>query len=317
MSESVSPAAAPIAAPSEAAQASPVESVDTQAASKSSPQVDEFSERLKGHKEKLKINGKERELSYEELKTLAGKSAAADERFRQAAEAEKKAQSLESAVKEKQIRKLLEQNGFSPQEIRTALENELLPFYEEEELAKSNPEALKYRQIEEENKRFKAEEAQRKAEQESQLKTQQEKETFQQLDREFESAFKQIGMEADPEYRDEAVRIMIDALDHGVELSAYSALKQAESRLDSKYANMLSKADVNKLLKYLGEDGLKKIREYDTEAVLKKESVLKPKTSTPKSDSLTTQLNDAAKAKLDATDFWDTIRGKSRSAGIF
>jgi len=314
----VSPVAAPVAAPVEASAPSSVESnAAASEASKSSPQVDEFSERLKGHKEKLKINGKERELSYEELKTLAGKSAAADERFRQAAEAEKKAQSLESAVKEKQIRKLLEQNGFSPQEIRTALENELLPFYEEEELAKSNPEALKYRQIEEENKRYKEKENRDKAEQEAQLKTQQEKETFQQLDREFESAFKQIGMEADPEYRDEAVRIMIDALDHGVELSAYSALKQAESRLDSKYANMLSKADVNKLLKYLGEDGIKKIREYDTEAVLKKESVLKPKTSTPKSDSLTTQLNDAAKAKLDATDFWDTIRGKSRSAGIF
>lgn len=265
----------------------------------------DINEILSKHKEKFKINGVERELTFAEIKSLAGKSQAADEKFRQAAEKEKSYSEIKSILENKDVKAFMSKAGLtSHEEVKELLEELLTPLYMEEEKQKLNPDA--YRAEKAEQKLAEKEARDKKAEQEKLEKEEQEQQErqvhayFAELDQQFEEGFKRMGMKPDRFYHDIAIREMRDALNEsGHEISVYDALKLADIEVGKLIKRKLINMSANDVIDYIGKEGLKKIREFDTKKAVQANSVLSNrfqsekrhstvKNSNKKDDSLST-----------------------------
>lgn len=267
---------APSVSPQAAAELSSQAATDTTTGN--TPDIHDI---LSKHKEKIKINGVERELTYQEMKVLAGKAYASDEKFRQASEKEKIYSDVDKVFKNKDFKTFMTKAGINdPKEARTILEELLIPYYEDEAKKELNPDAYRAEKAEKELAKFREDQEketlERKTKEEQEFENKQVHAYFAELDHQFNDGFKKMGMKPDRFYHDLAIREMRDAVEDGHELSVYDALKLADKEIDKMIKRRFMDISQENIMNYLGKEGIKKIREFDTKKVVQANSVLRP-----------------------------------------
>lgn len=253
---------------------------------------------------KLKVNKQEREYSLSELKNLASKAAAADERFQSASQIEKKANEILEGVKNKKLVSTLEKAGYSKQDIRQLLEQELTPFVEEDLMTPDERERKardrKLAEYEEEKRQREESEAESKRSAELQREVEQ-------LNVEFLNALEKSSLPRDPFLGKMVAQQLIAAEQNGYELSVDEAVKVVENMFENNTKHLLSGMSIEKLKQYLGKDTLSKLRESDVQQVRDAERPFAKQGAKPAAK----QDNSAnsGKPKVEASKFFDKIRG--------
>ena len=257
---------------------------------------------------KIKVNNQEREYSLTELKTLAAKAEGADERFRSASEIEKKAKAILDAPKGKVLAKTLMEQGYTKQEIRQILEEELTPFVEEDMMS---PEELERKQ---ERARLKDYEDREKSEKDTKERSAREERESADLSREltrlndeFLSAIEKVDLPRDPFLGKMVAQYMISAEKNGYSLSVEQAAEMVSEQYAKNTQHVLKSMSVEKLKQVLGKDTLSKLRESDVQAVKNAES---PFTKQAKQAAVKQDTKPSAQPnKKEATSFFNKLRG--------
>lgn len=216
-------------------------------------------------KTKMKINGTEREYSFEELKLLASKSVGSNEKFDEAARMRKDVEdNVLSPLKQRQLVKALESQGFSRKEAMEVLEEQLAAMYDEEamdpkdKLIKDFQEKEAKRQQEEETVK------ERQAREKEESEIQHEIEAF---ETEMFEALTRSELPKDPSFARAAALKMKAAEQKGIELSANDAVKLVEADFMNNLQSILPKLGVKQLKKFLGEQAIKDILNDSTSAL--------------------------------------------------
>lgn len=252
---------------------------------------------------KLKVNKQEREYSMSELKNLASKAAAADERFNSASQIEKKANEVLEGLKSKKLVATLEKAGYSKQDIRQILEQELTPFVEEDMMSpEERDRAAKDRKLAEyEEQKLATEREQMTAKEQQELDRELTK-----LNTELLSALEKSNLPRDPFLGKMVAQQMIGAEANGYSLSAEEAVEIVHSMFEQNTQSLLSNMSIDKLKQFLGKDTLSKLRESDVQQVRDAERPFAKQGSKPavKQDNSPT-----SKQKVEASSFFNKLRG--------
>lgn len=254
-------------------------------------------------KEKIKVNKQEREYTLAELKNLASKAAAADERFMSASQMEKKANEVLEGLKGKKLVATLEKAGYSKQDIRQILEQELTPFVEEDMMSPEERErAAKDRKLAE----YEEEKAAREREQMSAKERQELDRELSKLNNEFLSALEKSSLPRDPFLGKMVAQQLIGAEQNGYEMSVDEAVEIVHSQFEQNTQSLLSSMSIDKLKQFLGKDTLSKLRDADVQQVRDAERPFAKQGSKPavRQDSEPSQ-----KPKKDAAGFFNKLRG--------
>lgn len=273
----------------------------TEQATASSPKTEPTTPKVE-EKFKIKVNNQERELSLAELKNLASKAAGADEKFQKAAQVEKKAKELLDSVKGKQLAKVLQSEGMTKAEIRQYLEDQLVPFVEEDLLS---PEERQKRELENELKRYKEEEDSKKKEELTKRQQEELQRELVKLEEEFGQALNQVDLPRDPYLGKQISQVMLGAEKNGYEISALEAAEIVKEQYLRNTRETLGKFEINKLKEYLGKDILSKLREDDVKAVKDAERPFTKQTKTP----AVKQDSEKPSDKKLAPEFFNKLRG--------
>ena len=223
---------------------------------------------FKNHKEKLKINGKEREISYDEMKRLASMSAASDERFKSAKQMSDEAKQLKSAFESGNIVEALGKLGKSPKEIRTMLEDHLLDFLEQDSLDPKEKELRDLKKFKEQAEKEQAD--LRKRSDDEKMSKEVERQRLS-LENELVGAIKDSNLPKNTMVFQKVAREMESALINGYEMKASEAVKIVEQELIEEYSALLPHLGAERLKKALGKDMLKLLQEEQVRAVKESE----------------------------------------------
>lgn len=278
MSDTPSTPSTPAAAPAASAvtpevtqsntnEASPVAEGATESAQETSPQQEEkkapTEQEIKAaiKKWKLKSQGKEREVTDEaELVRLANMGLGAHEKFEQAAKTRKQAEAVLELL-QKDPAKALKSLGYDV--------GKLAEEYIVEEANKKmmTPEQREKHEIQQEIQRLKAEKDQMvKAQQEEQLQkltTKYESD----IQDEIISAIDKYKLPKNPKTVARLADYMASALQNGYEASALDVALRVRQDLEEEHKSLYSQYSVEDLLKVIGEDKLKQIRQYEVNKV--------------------------------------------------
>lgn len=279
---------APIAStevtPANVNPASEVAEGATEAAESTSPQEapkqpskEEIKEAIK--KWKLKSQGKEREITSEdELVRLAQLGLGAHEKFEQAAKTRKQTEALVELL-QKDPTKALASMGH---DMRKLAEQFIM---EEAQKQMMSPEERQKAEIQAEIQRLRQEKEdlvkQKREEQIQQLQTKYEADIQDQII----GAIDKYKLPKNPKTVARMAEYMATALEHGYEVTAADVAPRVRSDLEDEHKSLFAHYDVEELLKVLGEDQLKKIRQYEVNKVkakapaapIKTEPVVQPK----------------------------------------
>lgn len=223
------------------------EVADKAAESKQPPAEKKEQER----KFKLKINGKERELSESEVIKRAQITEAAQERFAKAAHLEKLEQAIEKGDR-RQIQKLLGDERFH----KFAVEyfNERL---EEEEMTPAQREAKqKRRQLEEENERLKAE----KDEYETNAAKALEDHYAKQFDKDFTKAMQETRLPKTPFVVKRMAELMEQNINMKLNLPTVALAELVKEEISTNVKTLMDGLDDEALAVLLGEKVTEKVR---------------------------------------------------------
>jgi len=295
------PSAAPLANTSTTTPpADSVGSTATEAASEVSPVQEaqpptqqEIKEAIK--KWNLKSNGKNREVASEaELVRLAQLGLGAHEKFEQAATSRKKAEAILELL-QKDPQKALQSLGH---DVRKMAEDYLM---NEAKKQMMSPEERQKSEIMAEIDRLRAEK--------DDLVKQQREERIQKLQTKYESdiqdqiikAIDTYKLPKNPKTVARIAEYMASALENGYEATAADVATRVRGDLEDEHKSLFSHYDVDDLVKLLGDEQLKKIRQYEVQKVKAKAPVAPTKTeavaSKPQSD------DDKPKKGLSMDDF--------------
>lgn len=242
-----------------------VENASPTAETKKAPTEKEIKEAVKQWK--LKSNGKTREVRDEaELVRLAQLGLGASEKFEQAAQNRKKAEAIIDLF-QKDPAKALKALGH---DVRKLAEDYL---YTEAQKQMMSPEQKEKAEIQEEIQRL-------KAEKEEMVKQQQE-ERIGKLQAKYEadiqtdiiSAIDKYRLPKNPKTVARMAEYMASALENGYEITAQDIAPRVRQDLEEEHKSLFNHYDVEDLLKLLGGDQLKKIREYEINKVKAKAPV--------------------------------------------
>jgi len=224
---------------------------------------------LDGRKEKVKINGVERELSYSELKRLASINEAANGKFENAKKMSSEAESFKKLLDSGDLVTALKKQGKNSTEIRAILEDRLIDLVKEEQLDPRERELLELkaekaaREAEENNKKKSAEQQK----QEAAVKQQVEKYENEMVDALAKTnmpktalSFKMIAQE------------LLGAAENDIEMTVDEAAKHVERDILQSYSELLPKLGLERIKTILGKELLAQLRE---------ESVAEVKNNTP------------------------------------
>lgn len=267
------PISAPSAVPSTPSTSntdasSPVADGANQVAEQTSPQEakaptqEEIKAAIK--KWKLKSQGKEREITDEsELVRLAQLGLGAHEKFEQAASTRKKAEAILEII-QKDPAKALSSLGL---DVRKLAEDYLV---NEANKQMMSPEQRQKQEIVQEIERLKAEKdamvAQQREERVAQLQVKYESDIQDQII----TAIDQYKLPKNPKTVARIAEYMANALENGYEASALDVATRVKQDLEEEYKTHLSSYTIEDLVKALGEDKLKGIRQYEVQKVKSK-----------------------------------------------
>ena len=207
----------------------------------------------------LKVNGKEVKVPKSKLEMYAQLGLASDEKFKEAKKIREDADKILSTAKtEKSAIKALMAAGYSKEEARKVIEEELLREYEYEDLS---PEEKKRREMEEELKQYKTKEEREKAERDMSARQKEEEEYFKKLDDELASAIKDSGLPKHPVFGKFALQYMASSASQDLDISAKDAMKLVEQDFLGVVQELLSGLDAKTLKSWLGDKTLRSLRE--------------------------------------------------------
>lgn len=207
----------------------------------------------------LKVNGKEVKVPKSKLEMYAQLGLASDEKFKEAKKIREDADKILSTAKtEKSAIKALMAAGYSKEDARKVIEEELLREYEYEDLS---PEEKKRREMEEELKQYKTKEEREKAERDMSARQKEEEEYFKKLDDELASAIKDSGLPKHPVFGKFALQYMASSASQDLDISAKDAMKLVEQDFLGVVQELLSGLDAKTLKSWLGDKTLRSLRE--------------------------------------------------------
>lgn len=207
----------------------------------------------------LKVNGKEVKVPKSKLEMYAQLGLASDEKFKEAKKMREEADKILATAKtEKSAIKSLMAAGYSKEESRKIIEEELLKEYEYEDLS---PEEKKRREMEEELKQYKTKEEKEKAEREQIARQKEEQEYFRKLDDELADAIKSSNLPKHPVFGKFALQYMASSASQDLDISAKDAMKLVEQDFLGVVQEVLSGLDAKTLKSWLGDKTLRSLRE--------------------------------------------------------
>lgn len=256
---------------------------------------------LANQKTKVKINGKDRELTYAEMKKLASINEAANEKFEIAKKSQKELEEFRKLVEGGDLVKLYKSQGKTPAEIKELLTNKVLDLMEEEEL---DPREKLLREYEAKEKaREEAEKAEKEAQEANKKQTEYQK-AVQQAEMELVEAMKGTKLPSnDPVFYKMVVQEMLASEIAGVEMSASEAAKIVEGEVIKHMTALLPKLGLDSIKQILGKEFLKSLRE-ESVAEVKKESSPFAKPSAAKQEKPSTEKE----KKVTINDFFRNMR---------
>jgi hypothetical protein len=217
----------------------------------------------------LKVNGKEVKVPKSKLEMYAQLGLASDEKFKEAKRVREEAEKILSTAKtEKSAIKSLMAAGYSKEEARKIIEEELLKEYEYEDLS---PEEKKRRELEEELKQYKSKDEKEKAERETAARQKEEEAYFRKLDDELADAIKSSGLPKHPVFGKFALQYMASSASQDLDLSAKDAMKLVEQDFLGVVQELLSGMDAKTLKSWLGDKSLRSLREEAVSELKSKE----------------------------------------------
>lgn len=217
----------------------------------------------------LKVNGKEVKVPKSKLEMYAQLGLASDEKFKEAKKMREDADKILATAKtEKSAIKSLMAAGYSKQEARQIIEEELLKEYEYEDLS---PEEKKRREMEEELKQYKTKEEREKAERDEIARQREEQEYFRKLDDELADAIKTSNLPKHPVFGKFALQYMASSAAQDLDISAKDAMKLVEQDFLSVVQELLSDLDAKTLKSWLGDKKLRSLREEAVSELKSKE----------------------------------------------
>ena len=207
----------------------------------------------------LKVNGKEVKVPKSKLEMYAQLGLASDEKFKEAKKMREDADKILATAKtEKSAIKSLMAAGYTKQEARQIIEEELLREYEYEDLS---PEEKQRRELEEELKQYKTKEEQAKAEREAAARQKEEEDYFRKLDEELADAIKESSLPKHPVFGKFALQYMASSATQDLDISAKDAMKLVEQDFLGVVQELLSGLDAKTLKSWLGDKKLRSLRE--------------------------------------------------------
>lgn len=224
----------------------------------------------------LTVNGKPRKYTLEELKMKASLGEAANERFQKASEIEKRFESTKAELKKDFMKVLLaEDTGLTKEQVRERFEH----WYKENFI---DPETMDPRDVKlrEYERREKEREAQEQAEKEriaNEAKAQETSKIVESMQKDIIAVVEESGL---PKTRFTAARVaywMRQNLKNGYDAPKEVIVQQVREERDSLVSSMVREASGEQLVEMLGEDLVKKIRDYDIALLKKKLNVNEPK----------------------------------------
>lgn len=297
--------------PAEGAQASAPGSAsateNTASSASQSPADKQVDDLLKSYRRKTKINGQDRELSVEEAYKLASLGAASNERFHSAKTLKAEAEAAIAQLKQDRI-SVLEKQGYSRQQVREILEQDLLKLYEEEALTPEQREAIAKDQR---LKEYETKEQQAKDSADKAKQAEAAKRDFDNVKKELHSALTNSELPVSPFTMALVAQKMRGAILNDYEMSAADAVAQVESELPQLFLPMLgelAKSSPAKLEAMLGKEIVSVLREQSVKAV-KEANAPFAKLSAAK-QAQPASSRPAEKQKIHAPDFWKkTLHG--------
>ena len=269
---------------------------DTSPQEAKAPTQQEIKEAVK--KWKLKSNGKVREVSNEaELLRLAQLGLGAHEKFEQAATTRKKAEAI-LEVLQKDPAKALSSMGM---DVRKLAEDYLM---NEAKKQMMTPEERQKVEIQQEIERLKQEK--------EELQNQQREERITQLQAKYETdiqdqiigAMEQYKLPKNPRTVARIAEYMASALENGYEASPLDVATRVKQDLEEEYKSNISNYSVEDLLRFLGEQKLKEIRQYEINKVKAKTPIVPSK---PESIAVKPTEEDKPKKKMSMDDFQNEL----------
>lgn len=217
----------------------------------------------------LKVNGKEVKVPKSKLEMYAQLGLASDEKFKEAKRVREEADKILATAKtEKSAIKSLMAAGYSKEEARKIIEDELLKEYEYEDLS---PEEKKRREMEDELKQYKTKEERERAEREQVARQKEEEAYFKKLDDDLAAAIKDSGLPKHPVFGKFALQYMASSASQDIDLSAKDAMKLVEQDFLGVVQELLSGMDAKTLKSWLGDKSLRSLREEAVSELKSKE----------------------------------------------
>jgi hypothetical protein len=216
------------------------------------------------YKTKMKINGKERELSLAELKKHASIAQASEEKFTSAKKMREEAEQIRKAVESGDVVKSLKNMGKSPQEIKRMLEDNLLNMIEEENLDPKERELREYRERDRLNKEKEEEnkKTQEKQKYEAEVKKHQQK-----LESDMIQAVQKSNLPVNAMVFKMIAQEMLSAGENDIEMTVEDAVSRVESQIIDTYLELLPKIGKDRVKNALGKDLLGSLRAEEIKSI--------------------------------------------------
>jgi len=225
------------------------------------------SESKESEKVKLKIDGEEKEFTQDEVYKMAQKFAGADKAFKEASEVREQTEKIFNALKSDPV-KVLNTMGINFDELATQYLYDKLNYENmSEEEKKVLDQDKKLKQLEEENKTFK--------QQQEELKLQQESEKYiEEYTKQINGALEKSILPVNDYTVRRVATHMSNALATNTEMTAEQAVEKVLNEYKDDISHLTS-LEQEKLDKLMGEEFIKKLRQYDISRIKEKQGKVK------------------------------------------
>jgi hypothetical protein len=223
---------------------------------------------------KLKVNNTEREIAEDKIHGLAQLGLSATEKFTEAKKMREEAESILQANRtDKSAMKALERAGFSKQEAKAIIEEELSKLYEEDEMS---PEDKSKRDEQAELKKYREQEAEKKKLIEDEQYSKEEQADIEQINDEIADAIEECDLPRNPILGKWALNYMSAYARQGEELSAKDAMKMVSGDMKEIIKDMLGGMDSASVKKFLKDEHLKGFIDENVASIQSRQPFNKP-----------------------------------------
>lgn len=255
-------------------QAASTQGSDAPAVSTPTPEAtQQGAPNFSGTKHKVKVDGQEMEVSYEDLVRDYQLKQASHKKLQEASTKEKQATQILNALESGDINFIVEKLG--PQKARAVMEDYLIQQLEFENLPEAEKRAImaerKAQTLEEQ---MKAEENRKKEQQKAQMLADAQAE----IDRDVTEALKELGRKPTPRLVIRVVDEMLARMQaQGKGIGAKDAVKYAQKGILADIKEYLPNLSMEETIEVLGKDLFEKIRKHGIDQVLDKKSQMRVK----------------------------------------